>query len=32
MENIKTLFLFEDATLKEAIEIIDHGAAQHKLL
>ena len=32
MENIKALFIFADATLKEAIKIIDHGAAQIALV
>ena len=32
MENIKTLFLSTDATLQEAIKIIDHGAAQIALV
>ena len=32
MENFKALFIFEDATLKEAIKIIDRGAAQIALV
>ena len=32
MENIKSLFLFEDTTVKEAIKVINHGAAQIALI
>ena len=32
MENIKSLFLFEDATVKEAIKVINQGAAQIALI